>query len=98
MNMRVPDLPLDPPDDSVERDAFEKETVQAFDEYLADGWLPGNYDPSHVDERMLEQIPEALDGLIKAKDDAELLALAKQIRDKRIEIIEDLITDNLEAA
>ena len=98
MNMRVPDLPLDPPDDSVERDAFEKETVQAFDEYLADGWLPGNYDPSHVDERMLEQIPEALDGLIKAKDDDELLALAKQIRDKRIEIIEDLITDNLEAA
>ena len=98
MNMRVPDLPLDPPDDSVERDAFEKETVQAFDEYLADGWLPGNYDPSHVDELMLEQIPEALDGLIKAKDDDELLALAKQIRDKRIEIIEGLITDNLEAA
>lgn len=98
MNMRVPDLPLDPPDDSVERDAFEKETVQAFDEYLADGWLPGNYDPSHVDERMLEQIPEALDGLIKAKDDKELLALAKQIRDKRIEIIDGLITDNLEAA
>ncbi|UQI42714.1 hypothetical protein [Vreelandella venusta] len=98
MNMRVPDLPLDPPDDSVERDAFEKETVQAFDEYLSDGWLPGNHDPSHVDERMLEQIPEALDGLIKAKDDDELLALAKQIRDKRIEIIEGLITDNLEAA
>ncbi len=98
MNMRIPDLPLDPPDDSVERDAFEKETVQAFNEYLADGWLPGNYDPSHVDERMLEQIPEALDGLIKAKDDDELLALAKQIRDKRIEIIEGLITDNLEAA
>lgn len=98
MNMRVPDLPLDPPDDSVERDAFEREMVQAFDEYLADGWLPGNYDPSHVDERMLEQIPEALDGLIKAKDDDELLALAKQIRDKRIEIIDGLITDNLEAA
>lgn len=41
---------------------------------------------------------DVVDGLIKAKDDAELLALAKQIRDKRIEIIEDLITDNLEAA
>ncbi|UTA79000.1 hypothetical protein J4377_13665 [Halomonas sp. XH26] len=98
MNMRVPDLPLDPPDDSVERDAFEREMVQAFDEYLSDGWLPGGHDPSDVDERMLEQIPEALDALIKAKDDAELLALAKQIRDKRIEIIDGLITDNLEAA
>ncbi|WP_339885363.1 hypothetical protein [Vreelandella maris] len=98
MNMRIPDLPLDPPDDSVERDAFERETVQAFNEYLADGWLPGGYDPSHVDERLLEELPEALDGLIRAESDDELLALAKQIRDKRIEIIDGLITDNLEAA
>ena len=98
MNMHVPDLPLDPPDDSVERAAFEKMCELAFSEYLKDGWLPGGYDPSHVDERLLEEMPEALDGLIEAKDDAELLALAKQVRDKRIEIIDDLITDNLKAA
>ena len=98
MNMRVPDLPLDPPDDSVERDAHEQEVIRLFNEYLADGWLPGNHDTSHVDTQMTEEIPEALDGLITAEDDEALLVLAKQIRDKRIEVIESLIEENMEAA
>ena len=96
MNMRVPDLPLDPPDDSVERDLHEKAVIAAFNEYLADGNLPGLHDTSHVDDQMLEELPEALDGLITAEDDAALLALAKKLRDKRIEVIESLIIENLE--
>jgi len=98
MNMRVPDLPLDPPDDSVERDQYEQAVIAAFNDYLADGNLPGLHDTSHVDTRMTEEIPEALDGLITAEDDEALLVLAKQIRDKRIEVIESLIEENMEAA
>ena len=96
MNMRVPDLPLDPPDDSVGRDQYERAVIAAFKSYLADGNLPGLHDSSHVDDQMLEEMPEALDGLITAEDDEALLALAKQIRDKRIEVIESLIEENME--
>lgn len=87
----------EPPDNSLAEAAFDSRCRQAFHDYLDDGWLPGNHDPSHVDQLMTEQMPEALDGLIKAKDDAELLELAKSIREKRIEIIEELIADHLPA-
>jgi len=97
MNMRVPDLPLDPPDDSVERAEFEQATIRAFNEYLNDGNLPGLHDIGHVDDQLLEELPGVLDKLITAKDDAELLALAKRIRDKRIEVIESLIEENIDA-
>lgn len=87
----------EPPDNSLAEAAFDSECRDAFDRYLDDGWLPNGHDPSHVDERLLEEMPEALDGLIKANDDAELLELAKAVREKRIEIIEQLIADHLPA-
>lgn len=87
----------EPPDNSLAEAAFSSECGRVFDDYLETGWLPGGHDPSHVDERLLEAMPAALDGLIKADDDGELLELAKQIREKRIEIIEELIADHLPA-
>lgn len=80
-----------PPDDSEWELAFERRCDDAFDEYIADGNLPDGRDPSHVDTLMAEKIPEALDALMIAKDDAALLVIAKRIRDTRIEIVEDII-------
>lgn len=89
------DMPLEPRDDSAEELAFEQACDAAFDEYIADGNLPDGRDPSHVDQLMSEELPEALDQMMITKDDDALLEIAKRIRDTRIEIVEGLIKDAL---
>ncbi|TFH85231.1 hypothetical protein EQG41_18120 [Billgrantia azerbaijanica] len=92
------DRQLEPPDDSEAELAFEQACDAAFDRYIADGWLPDGRDPSHVDQLMSKQIPEAMDQLMIARDDAALLEIAKRIRGTRIEIVEGLIKNSLPKA
>jgi hypothetical protein len=87
----VSDLPLDPPDTSVEEAQAEQEMADGWATYRDDGWLPGGRDPGHVEELASERDPEALHALTVAETDHELLEVAKRIRETLRGVVDDMI-------
>jgi len=87
----VPDLPLDPPDTSVEEAQAEQELAEGWAAYRDDGFLiDGNGDISRVEEIASDRDPEALHALAVAETDDELLQVAKRLRETLRGVVDDI--------
>ena len=89
--IHAPDLPLDPPDTSVEEAQAEQELADGWAAYRDDGWLPDGRDPGNVEELASERNPEALHALTAAETDDELLEVAKRLRETLRGVVDDMI-------
>ena len=74
---------------------FERAVEVAWSDYLETGDIAGTtMDASNVDDLLGEH--GLLDDLLKARDDDELLDVAKKIRDARMQIVDNLIRESIE--